>query len=207
MFAKLNPRWLIIAVVLSYLLMLFGGGALKPEYSHISQFISELNATGSPFANTIGWFGFMPFGLLSLLLLFAVSCKAPVKGVSRFGYWLLIAEPIAYIGSTLAPCDAGCPIEGSTSQMLHNLLGLFTYLCTALGLFLLSFSPGITPAKRLLWIALSLIWLILFGLMVDASIAPFRGILQRLAEWIVYPALWICAWRISGRRTEATTAN
>lgn len=120
-------RWLIVAVVVSYLIMLFGGGALKPGYSHFSQFISGLNATGTHYAQVIGWLGFVPFGLLSGSLLFAVAKVVPVKGASRVGYWLIILQPIAYIGSAFAPCDIGCPAEGSVSQTIHNLIALLTF--------------------------------------------------------------------------------
>ena len=39
-----SGRLLILALALSYLAVLLGGALLKPEYSHISQYISELNA-------------------------------------------------------------------------------------------------------------------------------------------------------------------
>ncbi len=194
----MNSRWLVVAVVLIYLVMLFGGGALKPGYSHISQFISELNATGTPYARSIGWLGFVSFGVFAGTLLVVTARKAPVQGISRLGYWLLMAEPIAYIGSAIVPCDIGCPAEGSPSQILHNVLGLFTYLSTALGLFFLSFTPSLSSLQRAVWVCISLLWLTLFGLMVDGSLAQWRGILQRLAEWIVYGVLWTCAWRLLG---------
>lgn len=194
----MSKRWLVVAVVLSYLLMMFGGGVLKPDYSHIGQFISELNASGTPYARTIGWLGFFPFGVLAGALIVAAFRSAPVHGASRLGYWLLMAEPIAYIGSVFAPCDVGCPVEGSASQMLHNLLGLVTYLATTIGLFLLAFALNISTRWRLFWAALSLLWLTLFVLMVAGSMADFRGLLQRLAEWVVYGSLCVCAWRVLG---------
>ena len=195
---KVSPfRWLVIAVVIAYFIMLFGGGALKPEYSHQSQFISELNAAGTAYAQTIGWLGFVPFGILAAVLIIVASRSAPVRGVSRVGYWLLMAEPVAYIGSAIWPCDIGCPIEGSTSQVIHNLLGLATYLTTTLGLFLLAFAPRLLLSWRLFWVMLSVVWVTLFALMVNDSIAEWRGLLQRLAEWIVYGSLCICAWRLT----------
>ncbi len=194
----MSNRWPVIAVVLSYLFMLFGGGAVKPDYSHINQFISELNATGTPYARTIGWIGFVPFGVFASILLIATERKAPVHGISRLGYWMLLAEPIAYIGSAIAPCDIGCPTEGSPSQILHNLLGVITFLSTTLGLFFLSFTPNTSVAHRASWVCLSLMWLTLFGLMVDGSMFEFRGALQRVGEWIVYGVLCVCAWRILG---------
>ena len=203
----MGKRWLIVALILSYLLMLFGGGALKPGYSHLSQYISELNAAGTPYAATIGWLGFVPFGLLGAALLVATASKAPVRGASRLGYWLLMAEPVAYIGSALAPCDLGCPVEGSVSQALHNLLGLVTYLSTLVGLVLLSFTPGLPRLRRAGWIVLAVLWLTLFALMLDESLMPWRGLLQRLAEWLVYGALLACAWRLLGRRDVALAAS
>jgi len=193
----MNSRRLIIAVIVSYLIMLFGGGALKPEYSHIGQFISELNATGTPYAQLIGWLGFIPFGLLLGLLIISLADVAPVKGASRIGYWLLMLQPVAYIGSALAPCDIGCPVEGSLSQTIHNMLGLFTYSLTAVALALLSRAPRISVYMRGLWVLLALVWLLLFTLMVDSSLEQWRGILQRLAEWIVFGVLLVCAWKLS----------
>ncbi|MDP2091640.1 MAG: DUF998 domain-containing protein [Pseudohongiella sp.] len=190
-------RRLIVAVVISYLIMLFGGGALKPGYSHVGQFISELNATGTSYAQVIGWLGFVPFGLLTSMLIISLAGVAPVRGASRAGYWILILQPIAYIGSALAPCDIGCPVEGSMSQTIHNMLGLFTYSLTAVGLVLLSLAPRISVFMRLLWLVLAFVWLMLFTLMLDSSLEHLRGILQRLAEWIVFGVLLVCAWRLS----------
>lgn len=197
----MSKRWLVVAVVFSYLIMLFGGGALKPGYSHVSQFISELNATGTPYAQTIGWLGFFPFGVLAGALIVAGSERAPVRGASRLGYWLLMAEPIAYIGSAIAPCDLGCPLDGSANQVLHNILGLLTYLATTLGLFLLAFTPNIWIRWRLFWTVLSLLWLTFFSLMMAEPLAEWRGLLQRLAEWIVFGSLCICAWKLLGTST------
>ena len=106
-------------------------------------------------------------------------------------------EPLAWIGSALAPCDLGCPIGGSLSQSLHTLLGVFTYFGTALGLLLLATTPAIRPATRVLWIALAGLWLLLFVLMGLEPLQSWRGLLQRLAEWSVYSALCITAWRLS----------
>ena len=193
-----NPRWLIVLFVLTYAAMLFGGAALKSNYSALSQYISELGATGSPHAHLISFGGFIPVGVLAALLLFTMAGRAPVSGVSRVGYWLLLCEPLAWIGSALAPCDLGCPLEGSLSQAMHTLLGVFTYLGTTLGLLLLATTPQIKRRTRLLWIVLAIIWLLLFVLMGTPPLHDWRGLLQRLAEWLVYGTLCIAAWRLAG---------
>ena len=45
-----TQRRLLVLFVALYLLMLFGGAALKPGYSPVSQYISELGASGSAHA-------------------------------------------------------------------------------------------------------------------------------------------------------------
>ncbi|RXJ72747.1 hypothetical protein CS022_14015 [Veronia nyctiphanis] len=86
--------FLIFAVATSYLVMLLGGGAIKPEYSHLEQYISELNATGTPFSMLIGYLGFIPFGVLSAILIVFVLNQASISGITKVGVCLLFAEPI-----------------------------------------------------------------------------------------------------------------
>ncbi|WP_269792735.1 DUF998 domain-containing protein [Stenotrophomonas sp. Iso1] len=199
-----NPRRLIVLFVLVYVVMLFGGAALKPGYSALSQYISELGATGSAHARLISIGGFIPVGVLAALLLWAMAARVPVSGVSRAGYWLLLCEPLAWVGSALAPCDLGCPQVGSLSQALHNLLGVFTFLGTTLGLLLLATTPQMKRTTRLLWIALAIAWLLLFVLMGAPPLHDWRGLLQRLAEWLVYGTLSITAWRLASPASSLT---
>lgn len=195
-----NParhRLLVVAVAVSYLATVYGGGWLKGDFNHVTDYVSELNATGTAWAWQVGALGFVPFGLFSFALLWAAATVVPVIGISRVGHWLLAAEPVAWIGSALAPCDPGCPIEGSLSQNIHNLLGGTTYLVTALGLVLLSRSPLISPGARRGWLTLAAAWLILFVLMLAPELASWRGLFQRLAEILLYGCLCAAAWRLS----------
>ena len=190
-------RRLVIALAVSYLATVYGGGWLKGEYNHVAQYVSELNATGTAWAWQIGIFGFLAVGILGFALLWAAAPIAPAAGISRFGYWLLIAEPVAWIGSALAPCDPGCPATGSLSQDIHNLLGGTTYLVTTLELVLLALNPGLPPKTRNGWLTLAAVWLTLFALMLSSDWAEWRGLLQRIAEVLIYGSLCVAAWRTS----------
>ena len=192
----MNKRIYIYLVIATYLIMMVGGGMLKPGYSHISQYISELNATGSENAMFIGWMGFMPFGIASFLLIIICAPYVPLKGAGKSGFWLLAAEPIAYIGSTFAPCDLGCPAEGSMMQNIHNALGAVTYLATTVGLIMIACARDVEPRWRVAFFALAIIWYSFFSMMLEPDMIQYRGILQRLAEWIVYGTLLIFAWNI-----------
>ena len=189
-------RWSIVVLVFFYLLVLFGGASLKVEYSHVSQYISELNAVGSAWDWQIGYLGFLPLGLLGLLVLLVVAPRTELSGISKIGYWLLVAEPIAYASSAFAPCDVGCPSTGSLSQDLHNLLGATTLLMTTLGLVFLALNDRLAPAKRVGWVVLAATYITLYTFALVPEVAEWRGLLQRLAEGILYGCLCLVGWKL-----------
>ena len=196
-----------MGLAIYYPTVLYGGALLKAEYSHIGQYISELNASGSAWNWQIGYFGFVPIGLLGFALLLVVVPRARLPGPSRLGCWLLIAEPIAYVGSALAPCDLGCPSTGSLSQNIHNILSVITLLMTTLGLVLLFFSERLATRKRAGWLALATTFLALYALALVPDLAPWRGLLQRVAEGVLYGCLCVVSWQMLSDRGECQDSN
>lgn len=199
----MNPttvtRGLCIATIVYATAFYLVGGAIKPGYSHVSSFISELNATGTPWASTLSLAGFVPVALLLAAFLVAARPLARVEGLSLAGFWLLWSQPLAFFGVAFAPCDAGCPVEGSSAQDLHNLIGLVTYFGAGLAIFLLSFAPILSArgggARLGLRIA-SVSWLLLFFLMLAPELAPWRGLVQRFADVTLAATLVCVAWRV-----------
>ncbi len=173
--------------------------SIKPGYSSVTQYISELNATGTALATELSWFGFMPVGLLLAAFLLAANPLARVRGASRLGWWLLWSQPIAFVGVALAPCDAGCPIGGSPTQGLHDLLGVATYFAGALALVLLSFAPAhprVTAGVRVFLRVAGSGFVFLFVAMLVPETASYRGVLQRVADAMLAIAVLLVAWRI-----------
>ena len=203
----MNWRWLILAFVLFYPAVLFGGAWAQADYSHISQYISELNATGSAWSWQIGYFGFIPLGMIGFALLLAVAPRTRLTGVSYIGYWLLAAEPIAYVGSALAPCDLGCPSTGSLSQNIHSALSVITLVMTTAGLMFLFFNERLSPTKRIGWLVLTASFVTLYVLALIPELASWRGLLQRLAEGILYGCLCGVGWRLLAARSRLTGQN
>ena len=196
----MHARWLIVGLAVYYPLVLFGGAALKAEYSHVSQYISELNATGSDWSWQIGYLGFLPLGLLGLWLVLVVTPRARLNGISKIGSWLLIAEPVAYVGSAVAPCDLGCPAVGSLSQNMHNLLAVVTLLMTTLGLVFLSCNSRLSPVQRMAWLVLAATFIALYTFALVPDLAHWRGLLQRFAEGILYSCLCFISWQLLADR-------
>lgn len=200
-------RFLAIATIAMGLLVLFAGAAVKPGYSQVSQYISELNATGTAHAVAIGWSGFVVLGTLIAAFLFVAAPVARVRGASRAGYWLLLSQPVAYLGAVIVPCDAGCPVEGTISQGLHNLLGVLTYPAAGLGFLLLAAAPGISTGVRAMLVLAGAIWLGMFGLMLDPAFVEVRGLLQRIAEAMLYVVIALIAWKMLVPASVAVQGN
>ena len=197
-----SGRALVVALAVFYLVVVYGGATLKADYSHVSQYISELNAAGTAWSWQIGYLGFLPLALLGLLVLLVVAPRARLIGVSRAGCWLLIAEPIAYLGSAFAPCDLGCRSTGSLSQNVHNAVATVTLGMTTVGLVLLSRNDRLTPTQRVGWLALAATFITLYtaALLPDAD--EMRGLLQRMAEGVLYGALCVVSWRVLARHSS-----
>ena len=202
-----DGRWLVVALAVFYPAVLFGGASLKADYSHVSQYISELNAVGSAWSWQIGYLGFLPLGLLGFALLLVVARNSRLTGISLIGCWLLIGEPIAYAGSAFAPCDLGCPSTGSLSQNVHNILSVITLLMTTLGLVLLSFNKRITQIGRVGWLVLAAIFVTLYTLALVPDLAPWKGLLQRMAEGTLYGCLCLIAWQLLAARNQIAGRN
>jgi hypothetical protein len=90
-------RSLLLVTIAFAVLFYTVGGLIKPGYSQFSSFISELNATGTPWATTLSFAGFLPLGLLLAAFLVTAAPLVSVQGVSRVGYLLLWSQPIAFM--------------------------------------------------------------------------------------------------------------
>ena len=189
-------RILVITSVVMAVGLIVAGGAMKPGYSHVSQYISELNATGTPWAREIGWLGFAPLAVVLFTFLVVAYPGVRVDGVSRLGYLLMFTQPLAYITAAVAPCDTGCPQSGSMTQEVHNLLGFLTYVGAGIGLILLSRASSLGRGARAGFVFAGGLWLGTFFLMVEPAFAPWRGLLQRIVEAILWLAFLFIAWRM-----------
>lgn len=195
-----------IAIALTTTLV---GAAARPGYSHVSQYISELGEMGAVNGASISALGFAPTGIAVLLFLACAAPSLPRRRGTPLGLACFAGVGVAYVVSAFAPCDAGCPASGaiSTRQALHNAFGAFEYAGAFAGLLLLGgafrHSRRWRSSARLSFFCAGLVGAG-FVAMLLPSLAPVRGVAQRVAEFGAF--LWIgvvsfVLWR-DGRHAE-----
>lgn len=170
------------------------GGAARPDYSHVTHYLSELGEVGAPNGGLISALGFAPTGIAVLLFLALAAPSLPRARGTALGLACFAGVGIAYVVAALARCDAGCPSAGAitTRQALHNAFGVYEYAGAFAGLLLLG--SAFRRSKR--WHGFARASFFCAGLVAAGfaamgmpSLAPVRGVAQRVAEVGVF--LWI----------------
>ncbi len=184
----------------------FVGAAIKPGYSQIANFISEYNATGTPHAELLTYAGFGAVTVLLAAFLVAVAPYVRARGVGRIGFHLLWAAPASYALGFAFPCDAGCPLEGSFSQQMHNWLAIVAYAGTGLALMLLSRASVLASEAK--WappflLASGAAWIVMFVVMLLPEVAGIRGLIQRSLDVLLAGGILIVAFVLAKPRAGA----
>lgn len=191
-------RLLLVASILYVTGFYFIGSAIKPGYSQLYNFVSEYNATGTPWAGTLTYAGYLASAMLLSAFLVSASPLTQVSGISRLGFWLLWSIPASFFLAVIAPCDAGCPVEGSTSQLMHNFLAIVTYFGMGAGIAFVSLAPGFSAFKlrRTFMLLVGVAFPVVFVAMVQPEFAPWRGLLQRSLDIALAASLILIAWTL-----------
>ncbi|MGH8864250.1 MAG: DUF998 domain-containing protein, partial [Burkholderiales bacterium] len=109
----------ILAPVLWALVIIFCGG-LRPEYSHLTQYISELGERGGSTEFIMRYAAFVPTGLMHMA--FAAFLYVAFKGspLATIAAMLLAINGIARLVAGMFPCEIGCALPRLLlSQKLH----------------------------------------------------------------------------------------
>ena len=174
------------------------GGATFPNFSHSSQFISELGADGAPHASIINLAGFLPAGLLLSAFAFFAWRLLPRSRATTLGLLGLVLFALGYIAAAFFPCEPGCrSAQPSLSQTMHNLLGLAGYFTAPLSLCALGWGARRWPkAGHLSVLGFIGGGLVLLSLLFFSPEFRYVGIVQRVLEgsvlsWVVVCALYI----------------
>ena len=147
-----------------------GGMAYPGGYNHLTQYISELGATGAPTSQAVS-LAFMVSG--SLLAAFWLLCAGlfPRSVLSILGFGLSALNGVGLLLGGVFRCDFECSTADlSPAAVLHDVFGGVGYLCGIVGVFLLGIASRGWPLGRGL-----------FGL------SLICGIPAALAIWLIHP--------------------
>jgi hypothetical membrane protein len=182
------------------------GGLGFPNYSHLSQYISELGASGAPHESWIRFAGFLPAGLLLWLFAWAAFKALPNSSLASFGLLGIAAYAAGYVAAAFFPCDFGCrPQSPSRAQVVHNFVGLVGYVMAPLAIAALASAARSWPgAHRLPVLGSIAAALSLAGLLTLSPQSPLVGLSQRVIEASVL--LWVlaCALYVHRQTSGAT---
>ena len=183
-------------------------GYMETEYSHASQFVSELGAVGAEHPWILNYLGLVPSGFLTVV--FSVGVYSRLKPGSWF-FISCVLVALAGIGRLLAgvyPCDVGCSLEDmSTSARVHALAGFVALVSGALapmafaagyrqhdGNLLVRVSAGLGAVS-----VVAVAFLFGFGPGTVYIGATQRLILAAFYGWTVFLAIEIAARRLPTR--------
>jgi hypothetical membrane protein len=166
--------------------------SLRPDYSHIAQFISELGATGTSNAMIMNWIGFIPSGLMISLFGTSLTTLLPKSPIARIGSILILVFGLGMVVAGNFSCDIGCPREGSLENSIHDKISGAIFVLVVIGILLLGISFRYNPRMRSLWIysVISAFLALIFLMVLISSIESYTttGLWQRLFLGTIF--LW-----------------
>ncbi|WP_200768107.1 DUF998 domain-containing protein [Vibrio nigripulchritudo] len=139
----MNSRYLLLALPIFsftwFTSTVFIAGYFYPDYSHISQFISELGATGAPHGAYVNYLGFIPTELFILGFVFVSYSVIPRTKLNTIGLIFIAIYGITLGIAAFFPCDFECrPDTPSISHNIHMASAFPGYLCGVMAIFCLS---------------------------------------------------------------------
>ncbi len=181
-------------------------GSLRPEYNHLTQYISELGERGSSTEFIIRYAGFVPTGLMHVA--FAACLYFVFRGshLAAIAAMLLAINGLARIGAGIFPCEIGCAGPRLLlSQKLHSLssgAGFLALIGASVlwGIFL-------RRDQSLRWLGLysvasGILGLVFLMLMLwDAETRTGIGLYERLATGVL--SLWVFVFAVRLWRLKA----
>lgn len=201
----MNPKTTAIIGILGSLLFIgtaIISGFQFTHYSHVSQFISEAYAFGTPYGIYLRIFGYIPSGIMLALFGFGASAYFKKSSLIKLGFvGFACFYGIGTVIVSIFPCDAGCNVEWinpSVSQIIHNLLSVAVYLIVPwclifIGIGMKKLKTGyLAPVSLILGTISGVFVLLLFS----DPFSDFVGMFQRIVETSILSWVFIVAIHI-----------
>ena len=130
-----------------WLALIAVAGALRPDFSHVTHYISELGERGSATEALMRYAAFGFTGVLYVCFAGALLATFRHGWLFRTATLLIALDGIGRIGAGVFPCDAGC-VHATVGPNLHNLFATMGFGSGVLAAFLWAFLFRRTPPLR-----------------------------------------------------------
>ena len=188
------------------------GGFLIENYNELSQYISESYAIDTEYGKILRIFGYIPSGILITLFCFlGVRYFQPSKLLKIGFYGIGIFYGLATVVVGIFPCDSGCNkelIDPSSSQLIHDFVGLLTYLFVPV--FMILIGLGLKKSSNnntfsLQSIVFGAISILFVYILVSNSNSEYIGLYQRMIESVFVIWIVFCAFVIKNKKPAGNT--
>ena len=183
------------------------GGFLIENYSILSQYISESYAIDTEYGKLLRTFGFIPSGIcITLFCFLGERYFQPSKRIKIGFYGIGIFYGLATVLVGIFPCDSGCNkelIDPSSSQLIHNFVGLLTYLFVPAFMIFIGFGLKKSSSNNVFSmqsIGLGVISILCVFILVSNSTSEYIGLYQRIIESVFIMWIVLCAILIKNKK-------
>ena len=180
-------------------------GALRPDYSHVRQFISELGATGTPNAALMNGAGFLPAGLLLAAFGASLAVAFPRGTVTFVAAGCLTGFGLGHVGAGIYSCDPGCPLQNASwESAMHDRISEVAFVSgiagTALWAWVFRRRPGWRSLAAYSAVTSVTALALLIAMVASFEARAFTGVWQRAFVGTLY--LWCAVVGVRVYRAE-----
>jgi hypothetical membrane protein len=185
---------------------IFVTGSLRPEYSHLTQYISELGERGGSTEFIMRYAAFVPTGLMHMAFAAFLYVKFKGSPLATFAAMLLAINGVSRIAAGMFPCEIGCALPRLLfSQKLHSLsvgAGFFALISASVlwGILFRRYqSIRCLSAYSIGSGCLGLVFLVL--MLWSAELRASTGLYERLSSGIL--SMWVLVFAVRLWRLKA----
>ena len=181
---------------LLWLSLIGAAGAMRPEFSHVSQYISELGERGSSTEFLMRYGAFEFTGLLYVCFAAALLRRFRDGWYCTLAAALITLDGLGRIGAGVFACDPGCT-GLSSSQALHHLfatLGFSSGLLAAIAWGYVFHRRGWPPSLTWYSVATGVGSLVLLLLMSSNRVPGATGLFEHIATGLL--SLWLLVFAV-----------
>lgn len=174
-------------------------GCFTQDYDYQSQMISELGATGTKLATEFNYSGFLPNGILIMLLGFGLIRPYQQSSLSLVVPILIIIHGLGMILATWISCDISCnPKNPSHQQVAHNIIAAIKFSALHLAILISTIQFFKLDDKKTAFALFSLFMIsgLFMALFVSSLESRYlTGLYQRMAIFCIYTGVVLTIFR------------